>query len=145
MRSHPLQEAHRVAEAYVRFLDKGARRTGKMDKRFNNAVQVIHDEGTVMFFHSAFALKWGIWHIVIAEHHDIHIYAQDEARVVMFKRIDEEVVTLDDETLAEAGIIIAELELKFGPDPYGELKRKAEEEAKLDAEFEAESEADTDS
>lgn len=137
MRSKPLEEAYAVAKAYVRHLDGMARETKRMDPRFNNAVQVIHQEGTQLFFHSAFAIRWGIWHIVIPEHHDIHIYAQDEANVIMFKRIDSEVQEITD--LAALGI--SEAGLQWGPDPYGDLKRQAEEDAKLKTELE-DSEAD---
>lgn len=77
----PLQEAHSVAKAYEHKLNEVARKNRRMDPRFNNAVQVIHSEGT------------------------------------------------------------NEVELKWGPDPYGDLKRKAEEDAALDAE---ESSADAD-
>jgi hypothetical protein len=48
---------------------------------------VIHDEGTVLIFRNAFAVQWGAWQIIIAEHHDIHIYELDEARVTLFKEV----------------------------------------------------------
>lgn len=141
MRSKPLQEAHQVAEAYDRRLNEIARKERNMDPRFNtHAVQVIHDEGTTMFFHSAFVLRWGIWQIIIAEHHDIHIFPLDEARVQLFKRADEDVTELIDDTLKDLGIDPGEFE--WGPDPYGDLKRKAEEEAAWEAE-EAEAEDST--
>ena len=138
MRSVPLREAHLVADAYDRKLNEIARETHKMDERFNNSVQVIHEEGTTFFFHNAFTVQWGVWHIVIAEHHDIHVYADDEVDVIMFKRIHEAFEQITD--LEPLGIL--EETLKWGPDPYGTLKQKAEEEARLDAEFDAESEAE---
>lgn len=138
MRSVPLREAHLVAEAYDRKLNEIGREARKMDDRFNNSVQVIHEEGTTFFFHNAFVVQWGVWYIVIAEHHDIHVYEDDEVRVVMFKRIHEEFEQITD--LEPLGI--DEETLKWGPDPNGTLKQKAEEEARLDAELDAESEAD---
>jgi len=129
-RSKPLQEAYKVAEAYSRDLDRRARETGKMDPRFNYSVQIVHDEGTQIFFRNAFVLRWGIWQIVIPEHHDIHIYADDEAQVFLFKMAPDEV----EELIDLSGFGVDESELKWGPDPYGTLKRKAEEDAALDAE-----------
>ena len=131
MRSKPLQEAYSVAQAYDRLLNQKAGESRGMDSRFStHAVQVLHDEGTVMFFHSAFVIQWGIWQIVIAEHHDIHIFPQDEARVTLFKRADEDVEHITD--LKPLGLL--EEALEWGPDPYGDLKRRAEEDAAFEAE-----------
>jgi len=129
-RSRPLQEAHQIAEAYSRELDRRARESKTMDSRFNYAVQVLHEEGTSFFYRNAFTVRWGIWHIVIPEHHDIAVYANDEVQVFMFKMAPDEVEEIAD--VSQLGIDEATLE--WGPDPYGTLKRKAEEDAALEAE-----------
>jgi hypothetical protein len=120
MRSKPLQEAHRVAEAYVQSLVELGGGRGTHSRFHGSCVQVIHDEGTVLIFRNAFAVQWGAWQIIIAEHHDIHIYELDEARVTLFKEVDIEQIAsppqaeappeatgdeLDPPTLASIGLL----------------------------------------
>lgn len=130
-RSKALQEAYRVAEAYSRELDLRAHESKTMDPRFNYAVQVLHEEGTSFFYRNAFAVRWGTWHIVIPEHHDITVYSDDEAQVFMFKTALDEVEEITD--VSQIGI--EEATLEWGPNPYGELKRKAKEDAALEVEL----------
>lgn len=104
------------------------REAKRMDPRFNYAVQVLHEEGTSFFYRNAFTIRWGAWRIVIPEHHDIAIYHLDEAQVFMFERVKIEEVT----DLTTIGI--DETELEFGADPYGMLKRDAEDDEESSAE-----------
>lgn len=85
--SKPLRRAMSVAENY----DKKLRAD---DKRFNRAVQIIHEEGTTYFFHSAFLMTWkdpatkhnpenacerqGEWLFVFTEHQHFHVFSYDE-------------------------------------------------------------------
>lgn len=92
MRSKTLQEAYTRAEA----LDAKLRAD---DPRLEGGVLVRHNDGTVLFFNSAFAevherdksldspgLEYDDWWFIFTEHHDVHVYAQDEVRVRVYQR-----------------------------------------------------------
>ena len=70
-----LQAAYKVAEDFEKTLTI---------KDFNGYIQVIHEEGTQMFFHCATARKWQKWYFIFPEHHDIHVYHEDEVQVCYF-------------------------------------------------------------
>lgn len=87
MRSVPLKKAYEFAQKIESKL--------KLED-FNSYVQVIHEEGSVLFFHHATVRKWHQWYLIFPEHHDIHIYHEEEAQVCYFtsrRAIDE----IDDE------------------------------------------------
>lgn len=85
--SKPLIRAMSVAENY----DKTLRAD---DPRFSHSVQIIHEEGTTYFFHSAFLMTWkdpatkhdpknaaerqGEWLMVFTEHQHFHVFSYDE-------------------------------------------------------------------
>ena len=85
--STDMKRAHKMAEAY----DKDLLAT---DSRFSRAVKLVHEEGTLLFFESAFLLKWkdpevkpgawgacetaGQWLLVFTEHHGFHVYPLDD-------------------------------------------------------------------
>jgi hypothetical protein len=48
------------------------------NSRFNNAVQIIHEEGTVLFYRSAFLMTWKEWIFVFAEHHGYSIHHKED-------------------------------------------------------------------
>jgi len=53
------------------------------DPRLRNSVTVIHEEGTVMHFEWAFAIKFRNWYVIFTEHHRYHIYDEDDVQVIM--------------------------------------------------------------
>lgn len=126
MPTHALLEARQVAGAYRKNIN------GR-DARFKNSVQISHRDRTQILFHSAFALKWGIWYFIFTEHHGTHVYPQDEIQITMYRTLP---IT---KIRPPATFGVDEKTLEFGPDPYGELKREAEEEAQNAAESEADS------
>jgi len=87
MMGKPMRRAWEVAKNY----DKNLRAD---DCKFNRAVQIIHEEGTTYFFHSAFLMTWkdpatqhdpknaaerqGEWLIVFTEHQGFHVFSYDE-------------------------------------------------------------------
>jgi hypothetical protein len=52
------------------------------DPRFRRSVQVIHEEGTTMYFEWAFAVKVDNCYVIFAEHHEMVIYFDDEVKVI---------------------------------------------------------------
>jgi hypothetical protein len=53
------------------------------DPRFRNGVMVIHEEGTVLYFEWAFAIKLQNWYVIFTEHHRWHVYDEDDVKVFM--------------------------------------------------------------
>jgi hypothetical protein len=102
MRSVPLREAYSVAEAYSKRLDAIARDQKKSDPRFDFNVLVLHEEGTTFFFRNAFVVRWESWHIVLPEHHDIHVYPDDEVKMILQMREVPEVEEI--KNLVELGV-----------------------------------------
>jgi len=52
------------------------------DPRFRRSVQVIHEEGTTMYFEWAFVVKVDNFYVIFAEHHEMLIYSDDEVQVI---------------------------------------------------------------
>lgn len=52
------------------------------------AVQVIHDEGTVYFFQSAFVRKWNEYFLIFTEHQSYHAFHEDEVQISEFVLTD---------------------------------------------------------
>jgi len=52
------------------------------DPRLRRSVQVIHEEGTTMYFEWAFVVKVENYNIIFTEHHETFVYADDEANVI---------------------------------------------------------------
>ena len=81
MMSVQMQEVHDWAKEY----DSKLRAD---DSRLARAVTIIHEEGTVLHFRSAFVLKrrsYGIdWYCVFTEHHSFYVYAADDVKVIQF-------------------------------------------------------------
>lgn len=75
--SPEMQEAHKRAQ---RIESKLTAR----DRRFGCCVQVVHEEGTVLFFNCAFALKEGVWYYIFTEHHGFHVYHEEDVLVRQF-------------------------------------------------------------
>ena len=94
MRSAPLREAYEVAEAYLK--QHAEKHRGAMDRRFNLNVLVQHNEGSTLFFRNAFLVRWEGWYIIIPEHHDVHIYHEEDVNSVFQFRDEEEVETITD-------------------------------------------------
>lgn len=77
--SIPYREIRKLVEKY----DEKLLAT---DKRFRKAVQIIHEEGTTLFFENAFLMKKTVkydkgetvWIIIFTEHHGFHIYHKDD-------------------------------------------------------------------
>lgn len=61
------------------------------DPRLRRGVQVIHEEGTTLFFMYAFALRIGEYIAVFTEHHGYMVYHDDDVSVRQFKPIYEEI------------------------------------------------------
>lgn len=82
-----LQRAYAVAQEYNETLKA-------TDPRFNSCVQIIHEEGTVLWFRNAFLMTWkdpsvipdpdnaairqGEWLMVFTEHQGTHIFSYDD-------------------------------------------------------------------
>jgi hypothetical protein len=67
-------------DAHIRKLNQLIRAD---DPRLRNSVTVIHEEGTVMHFEWAFAIKFRNWYVIFTEHHRYHIYDEDDVDVIM--------------------------------------------------------------
>ena len=48
-------------------------------------VKVKHDDGTFMFFESAFALRWKDWYFVFTEHNGYHLFNKEECQVIQYQ------------------------------------------------------------
>lgn len=74
---------YRKGEEWAKEYDKTLLAT---DPRFGQAVAVIHSEGTVAFYVSAFVVEKQIdefrWYIVFAEHHPLRIFDADDVTAV---------------------------------------------------------------
>lgn len=53
------------------------------DPRFRNGVMVMHEEGTVLYFEWAFAIKLHNWYVIFTEHHRWHVYDEDDVQIFM--------------------------------------------------------------
>ena len=53
---------------------------------FNNYVQVIHEEGTVLFYHNATVRKYKNWYFVYPEHHNTLVYHVDEVNIYTYEK-----------------------------------------------------------
>lgn len=72
MESRSLKDIRDKSEAY----DKALRAD---DPRFNRSVLVIHIDGSVIFYKSAFLMRAGDgWIVTFTEHHGIHFNHEDE-------------------------------------------------------------------
>ena len=78
MLSTGMKKAQAVAERY----DKELKAT---DSRFNFCVRVIHEEGSIFFFESAFLMQWTEnaaerqgWLLVFTEHQGVHVFDFDD-------------------------------------------------------------------
>lgn len=79
------EEAKQWAEKYDSAL------TAK-DKRFNKAVLVVDEEGTVLMFQNAFAvmrevgsnLEYSTYIYVFTEHHGFHVYSSEDVNVIQY-------------------------------------------------------------
>lgn len=92
MESVPLIVARKKAEDKLRKLAAKDKKWG-LHKYFNRSVLVLHEEGTTMFFRSAFSFEveteWQNkiikWYVVVPEHHHMLVYAADEVDMIQFK------------------------------------------------------------
>lgn len=50
-------------------------------------VQIVHQEGTTLFYESAFAVKYDEYWFIITEHHNSIFYHEDEVTVRQYKRV----------------------------------------------------------
>jgi len=70
--------------------DEALKRDAKLradDDRFNNYVQIIHEDGSAMFFHYAFLESWGDWLMCFTEHNGLHVFPKcDLERWAEFER-----------------------------------------------------------
>jgi len=75
MESVELSRVRKIAEGY----DKTLKAT---DPRFYRNVMIKHqDEGTVLTYDNAFALKYGEWFMIFAEHHDTQVYHENDVDI----------------------------------------------------------------
>jgi hypothetical protein len=54
------------------------------DVRFQRAVQVIHVEGTQLFYKWAFVEKHKGWFVVFTEHHSFHCFPEEDVQVFQY-------------------------------------------------------------
>ena len=66
-----LKQVRAIAASY----DVGVRAD---DKRLRGSVQIIHEEGTVLFYNYAFVMKFYDWFVVFTEHHGHHVYHESD-------------------------------------------------------------------
>ena len=60
------------------------------DKRFNQAVLIIHQEGTTLFYQNCFAEQRGSWWMIFPEHHPLRVYHQEDLfKLIQYQRLDE--------------------------------------------------------
>jgi len=53
------------------------------DKRLSGSVLLVHQDGSVVLFNSAFALRFAsVWIIVLTEHHGAHVYHSGDLRLL---------------------------------------------------------------
>jgi len=72
-------EISKIVELTKRY-DKTLQAT---DPRFYRSVMIIHqDEGTVLTYDCAFALKYESWFMIFAEHHEPQVYHEDDVIVI---------------------------------------------------------------
>jgi hypothetical protein len=83
MESVPFRQMRKIVEK----IDAKIKAT---DPRLGRSARILHEEGTELFFESAFILKYGEWVIVITEHHGFHFYPEDDLIAYMqYERIHE--------------------------------------------------------
>ena len=73
-----MKNVYKVAKEYDSKLQAG-------DKRFNNAVHILHEDGSVFHLDSAFLMRFvdehpdqGDWIVVFAEHHPIIVFPESD-------------------------------------------------------------------
>lgn len=71
MMSVTMKQVHDLAQDYDAKLRAD-------DSRFRRAVVVLHEEGTVYHFRSAFMMTYGEYLMVFTEHQSYHVFALDE-------------------------------------------------------------------
>jgi len=72
MESVPLKKIRLIAEAYDHQLLA-------TDARFGREVTLIHEDGSMTHYESAFLLRiQGSWIVCFTEHHGLHIYHADD-------------------------------------------------------------------
>lgn len=50
-------------------------------------VQVIHEDGTALFYHRCYAIKKDRWWYIMPEHHESVVYHEEEVKVIKFERL----------------------------------------------------------
>jgi len=68
------------AKRFARALDAGLQAN---DVRFGRSVTLVHDEGTVLHFESAFVIKRENYYFIFTEHHNTHVYVEDDVLKVI--------------------------------------------------------------
>lgn len=66
---------YKAAELFAKEYDAKLLAT---DPRFNGAVHVIAEDGSVFFFLDAFVLRYEWFYLVFTEHHGYHVYSAEE-------------------------------------------------------------------
>ena len=46
-------------------------------------VRIIDEEGSLFMLRSAFAIEWGRWYFILAEHHDPKIFAKNDVESII--------------------------------------------------------------
>lgn len=62
-----------MREAYEEALKRNAKLRAD-DSRFNGCVKIIHEDGSIMFFHYAFLESWGEYLLCFTEHNGVHAF-----------------------------------------------------------------------
>lgn len=60
------------------------------DERFRQAVLIVHQDGTILFYQNGFAEPLGNWWMIFAEHHKVQVYhREDLIKLIQYHRIDD--------------------------------------------------------
>jgi hypothetical protein len=60
------------------------------DERFDRAILIVHQEGTVLFYQNGFAEPHGDWWMIFAEHHKAQVYhSEDLIKLIQYNRIND--------------------------------------------------------
>jgi hypothetical protein len=67
------------------------------DPRLRHAVHLQHHDGTVLFYNSAFVVRWQGWLIVLTEHHGPHVYHPEDLHAFGMYRAVRRIEAVHDE------------------------------------------------
>lgn len=77
---------HELEDMEARLV-KQAKRSKKPVFNPSNAVEVVHEDGSRLFFQSAFMIYKDHYFFVFTEHHGSHYYHEDDVNVYMYTHV----------------------------------------------------------